>query len=456
MTTPVKPGPLALVVGCLAVVGVAVAFVAMSFVPVAEQAPKPKPRRPNILLIVVDDLGYGDLGCYGSRDIRTPHIDKLAQEGVRLTDCYAAAPVCSPTRAALITGRYPQRSGFEWVIRYTEKNRGLPASDASLPRLLKSAGYATGLFGKWHLGYKPEYGPNAHGFDEFFGFLAADVDYYAHTDANGDPGLYENTKPTAVKGYLTDHITERSRVFLKQHADEPFFLEVAYNAPHWPFQVPGKPEDVRTLKTYGPDVGTRDDYVKMVEHLDAGIGQLLTELDRLKLAKDTLVIFVDDNGGERLSDNGPLFHGKYSLWEGGIRVPCIVRQPGVIPAGSVCNQPVITMDLTASILATAGVNPPAGVTLDGEDVLPVLAGKKPVKERTFCWRLLRPGEMMGQWAVRRGKWKYMIDREMELLFDLDSDPGERRNLAFRHPEVVKSLRKAAIDWEQSLMPPIKK
>lgn len=451
MTAPVRFGLFAGLFG-LALVAGYLAFATGRGNPVAERVPEQPPKSPrtNVLVILVDDLGYGDLGCYGSRDIRTPSIDKLAKEGVRLTDCYAAAPVCTPTRAALITGRYPQRSGFEWVIRYTEKDRGLPASEASLPRLLKKAGYATGLFGKWHLGYRAEFGPNAHGFDDFFGFHAADLDYYAHTDAIGDPGLYENTKLTEAKGYLTDLITERSVAFLKKHTAEPFFLEVAYNAPHWPFQVPDKPNDVRNLKTYGPEVGKRADYVKMVEHLDTGIGKVLGELDRLDLAKNTLVIFVNDNGGERLSDNSPFFHSKYSLWEGGIRVPCIVRQPGLIPAGTTSAQPVITMDLTASILATAGVNPPLGVPLDGEDMLPILAGKKPVRERTFCWRLKRPEELVGQWAVRRGKWKYILDREMELLFDLEADPGERRTLAFQHPDLVQELRKAAISWQFDL------
>jgi arylsulfatase A-like enzyme len=421
----------------------------------ARTAAEEKPRRPNVLFILVDDLGYADLGCYGAKDIRTPHLDKLAKDGVRLTDCYAAAPVCSPTRAALITGRYPQRAGFEWVIRYTEKQRGLPAAAASLPKVLKKGGYATGLFGKWHLGYTPEFGPNAHGFDEFFGFLAADLDYYAHKDAIGDPGLYENTKLVEQKGYLTDLITDRSLAFLKKHAVEPFFLEVAYNAPHWPFQVPGKP-DVRDVRTYGPETGTRADYIKMVEHLDSSIGKILAELDRLGLTKGTLVIVTNDNGGERLSDNGPLFHGKYTLWEGGIRVPCIVRQPGVIPAGITSAQPVITMDLTATVLAAAGAAVPAGVTLDGEDVLPILIGTKPVRERTFCWRLQRPGEPEGQRAVRKGKWKYVLDREVELLFDLEADPGERKTLAVKHPDTVAELRKALADWEAKLPPLPKK
>ncbi len=407
-------------------------------------------KKPNVLLIVADDLGYGDLSCYGSREIRTPHLDQLAKGGARLTDAYSSAPVCSPTRASLITGRYPQRSGFEWVIDYNEKERGLAVSATSLPARMRKAGYASGLFGKWHLGYKEAFAPNAHGFDEFFGFLAADLDYYSHHDANGDPGLYENTKLIEAKGYLTDLITERSLAFLKKNAGRPFFLEVTYNAPHWPFQPPGKPTDIRTEKNYGPQTGTRADYVRMVEHLDLSIGKLLSELGKLGLEKDTLVVFVSDNGGERLSDNGPLFHGKYTLWEGGIRVPCLMRLPGMIPAGTISTQPIITMDLHATIVSAAGIAPPAGSPLDGEDVLPEVAGKKPVRERTFFWRLHRPGETFGQKAVRRGKWKYIRDRGVELLFDVDADKGERRNLAYRHPKTVQALRKAMADWETGL------
>jgi arylsulfatase A len=417
---------------------------------VSGQETKADRHRPNILLIVADDLGYGDLGCYGSKDIRTPRLDRLAEEGARLTDFYASAPVCSPTRASLITGRYPQRSGFEWVIRYTEKDRGLPAGPGSLPLLLKKAGYATGLQGKWHLGYREAFGPNAHGFDDFFGFLAADLDYYSHKDANGDAGLYANTKLVQSKGYLTDLITDRALDFLKRNADKPWFAEVAYNAPHWPFQTPGHPEDERTAKTYGPETGTRADYVRMVEHLDQAVGKLLDAVERSGRSKDTLVIFFSDNGGERLSSNGPLFHGKYSLWEGGIRVPCLVRWPEMIPARTVSSQPVIVMDLTASMLAAAGVAPPAEPALDGENVAPILAGKKPPLERTFCWRLPRPDDRHGQKAVRRGKWKYIVDREVELLFDLETDIGERRNLAYQHPDLVQDMRKALSEWESKL------
>jgi arylsulfatase A-like enzyme len=412
--------------------------------------PEPKGPRPNILLIVADDLGYGDFGCYGCRDIHTPAADRLAKEGVRLTDFYAS-PVCTPTRASLITGRYPQNFGFDWVIGYREKDRGLPAKGASLPALLKKEGYATALIGKWHLGYRDEFAPNAHGFDEFFGFLGADLDYYSHKDALGDPGLYHNTKLVEEKGYLTDLITEHSLEFLKK-TKQPFFLEVTYNAPHFPFQPPDKPEDVRNPRTHGPEIGTRADYVKMVERMEQGIGKLLDALDENHLTKETLVIYFSDNGGDRLADNGPLFHGKYTLWEGGVRVPCIMRWPSVLPAKQDSSQPAIVMDLTATMLAAAGATIPKDDELDGEDIVPLLTGKKPAEERTFFWRLPRPNDHFGQRAVRKGKWKYVYDRETDMLFDLEKDIGERHNVAIQFPDVVKKLRAELGDWEKKLPP----
>lgn len=416
-------------------------------------APEPA-KRPNVLFILVDDLGYADLGCYGARDIRTPNIDRLAREGVLLTDAYAAACVCTPTRVALMTGRYPQRTGFDWVIDYHERDRGLPTKETCLPRLMKQAGYATGMFGKWHLGYRPEYAPNAHGFDEFFGFLAADLDYYAHREARGEPGLYENTRLVVQEGYLTDLLTDRAAGYLRAHKSEPFFLYLAYNAPHYPFQRPGQPNDFRNGRTYGPSYGTRGDYIQMVEHLDLSIGRVLKELHTLGLDENTLVIFTNDNGGERLSNNGPLFHGKFTLWEGGIRVPFIARWPGNIPAQTTSRQPIITMDLTATLLKFAGVNPAAMPPLDGEDILPVLLGKEAPRERTFYWRIRLPGEPLGQKAVRRGQWKYVKDRRSDLLFNLEKDIGERNNLTLAQPKILAELQAALEDWDKK-MPPMK-
>ena len=403
---------------------------------------------PNVVLIVADDLGYGDLGCFGGKEIKTPHLDKLAQAGVRLTDAYAF-PVCSPTRAALMTGRYPYKTGFEWVILYREKDRGLAVEDSVLAKQMKAAGYATALYGKWHLGYQPKFSPNAHGFDDFFGFPGADLDYYSHKDALGDPGLYRNGKLVNQEGYLTDLITEKAEQFIAANAAKPFFLEVTYNAPHWPFQPPGKPDD-RTKANYGPETGTRADYIKIVERLDDGVGRILKSLDDRKLADNTLVIFFSDNGGERLSDNGPLFHGKYTLWEGGIRVPCIIRWPGKFDAGKESHQPIITMDITATILTAAGAKLPAN--LDGENMIDEIAGKKEIKPRNLFWRLPRPNSKFGQKASRYGNWKFIVDRDSELLFDLAKDIGERKNLAYQHPDVVKEIKAALTKWEATLPP----
>jgi arylsulfatase A-like enzyme len=414
--------------------------------PAAARADEPAGRkRPNVIVVLTDDMGYADLGCYGSKDIRTPHIDALAKQGARFTDFYSNGPVCTPTRAGLMTGRWQQRVGLEWAIYPGQKEPGLPASETSLARMLKGAGYRTALCGKWHLGYKKEFAPNAHGFDSFFGLLSGNVDHYSHKEINGELDWYEDTKPVEVKGYSTDLLTARAVEFIDRNAREPFFLYLAYNAVHWPFQAPDKPDDVRTRANWF--AGTRKDYARMVERVDAGVGKVLAALDRHGLGKDTLVILTNDNGGERLSDNGPLFHHKTTVWEGGIRVPCLVRWPGHVPAGRVVKEPAITMDLTATVLAACGVEPPKGRKLDGIDLMPVLKGAK-APERAFFWRVVRPERR--QWAARQGKWKYVRDGGFELLFDLTDDPGERKTLAYRHPERVAELREKLAAWEKEM------
>jgi arylsulfatase A-like enzyme len=435
----------------LVVIGAAVAVLGSAGPAAAEKSA----GRPNVLLIMVDDLGWGDLGCYGSQEVRTPHLDGLARRGVRLTDSYANGPVCTPTRAALLTGRWQQRAGLEWVIPPWQREPGLPTSEVSLPRMLKDAGYATGLVGKWHLGYQREHGPNAHGFDEFFGLLSGNVDHYTHKEFLGLADWYENTEPAPVEGYSTDLITNRALEFMDRHAanwaTKPFFLYVAYNAVHWPFQPPGKPEDVRDITNWFD--GTRKDYVAMVEAVDAGVGKLLAALDRHRLAEDTLVIFTSDNGGERLSDNGPFFHHKGTLWEGGLRVPGLLCWPGRLPKGEVSNQPAITMDLTATALAACGVSPPTGRALDGLDLRPLLCGQKTSVDRALCWRIDRKDRQ--QKAIRHGRWKYVHDGGVgffstDLLFDLQADPGERKNLAHRHPEKLADLKRRLADWEAEM------
>jgi arylsulfatase A-like enzyme len=409
--------------------------------------------RPNVVLILTDDVGYGDLGCFGATDVKTPHIDRLAREGVRLTDFYAA-PQCTPTRAALISGRYQQRVGLERALGSAGRSleAGLPATGHSLPQLLQNQGYATGLIGKWHLGYKPEFSPNAHGFETFFGFLSGYIDFYTHTRADGAPDLFVDGRPVQEEGYMTDLITARATRFIAERAGRPFFLEVAYNAAHWPFQPPDRPSRAPNNGRFqGPAdavPATRRDYVAMLERADDGVGQILATLDRLGLARDTLVIFTNDNGGEWLSRNAPLFHRKDTLWEGGIRVPTIFRWPARLPAGRTSGQAGITMDLTASILSAAGVSVPPAARPDGIDLLPILAGRAPVVERTLYWRINVP--LRQQRAVRSGDWKLLVDGDDQLLFDVRADLGERHDRAAERPDLVAKLLPRLTAWEKEV------
>ena len=411
--------------------------------------------RPNVVLIITDDVGYGDFGSYGARDIKTPNIDRLARQGVRLTDFYAA-PQCTPTRAALITGRYQQRSRMERALPNAGPalEQGLVATGRSLPQLLKDNGYATGLVGKWHLGFKPEFGPNAHGFDYFYGFLSGLIDFYTHTRSVDDaPDLYENTVAVTDSGYMTDLITARAVRFIEQSATRPFFLEIAYNAAHWPYQPPGhfaKAANNAAFQGAADSVpATRKDYAAMLEHADAGVGRVLGTLERLGLARNTLVIFTNDNGGEWLSNNAPLFHRKDTLWEGGIRVPAIFRWPGHLPAGKTSGQAGITMDLTATILAATGTPAPSGeFALEGVNLTPLLARDAAPVERTLFWRIAT--SIRQQRAVRKGNWKLLVDGDDLLLFDVRRDLGERRDLARERPDVVRELRGLLAAWEKNV------
>jgi arylsulfatase A len=445
----------------------AATFVA-SLVVVSLDAQRPNTEaaaRPNVVLIIADDLGYGDLGSYGASDVRTPNLDKLAREGVRLTDAYANGAVCTPTRAALMSGRYQQRVGIEWVLGGADRDRGLPVTGTSLPALLQKSGYATGLFGKWHLGFTPAFGPNAHGFDEFFGFLGGGVDYWTHRGGDGQPDLFENTTPVETPAYLTDEITRRSVNFINKHATRPFFVEVAYNAVHWPFQVhdrpPSEAERRAPVRLYqGPNdpvPATRQDYVKMLQRADEGVGEILAALSRHGVAGNTLVIFTSDNGGEWLSRNDPFFHHKATLWEGGIRVPLILRWPDRLRAGSTSAQVAITMDLSASILAATKVSVPSDFKGDGIDILPILRGESRNVDRQLFWRIAQPDRQ--QKAVRSGRWKLVVDGSGRgaaisdrLLFDLQDDPGERRDLAARHPDIIVRLTQLLADWEKEVGP----
>lgn len=414
--------------------------------------------RPNVVLIITDDMGYADIGPYGAKDIRTPHLDRLAREGTVFTAFYANGVLCTPTRAGLITGRYQQRYGVEDPLGNPTagERRGLVATGTSLPQLLKAHGYATALVGKWHLGYDAAMSPNAHGFDWFWGLKSGYHDYYRHTDGAGKPDLWENDTPIRADGYSTDLIANQAVSFIERHATEhatqPFFLDVAFNAPHWPFQRPGQAGDARDnarlLIPSDSAPGTRADYVTMVERMDRGVGNVLRALDRLGIARQTIVIFTNDNGGEWLSDNGPLFNRKYTVWEGGIRVPAIVRWPGRVPANVRTAQVGVTMDLTASVLAATGAPVPDSARLEGMNLFPVLSERRPPVPRTLFWRSTFDGRT--QRAVREGNWKYVRDANHDFVFDVVNDPGERHDLARRRPDIARRLRQKLLAWEQDV------
>ena len=433
---------------------VAVCLLALSH-PAAQAPPPAQPARadrPNVVLVITDDVGYGDLSSYGAPDLKTPNIDSLARDGVRLTDFYANGSTCSPTRTGLMTGRYQQRYLIEVPLGHgtgATIPRGLRADGKTLPQLMKNNGYATGLIGKWHLGYAPQETPNGHGFDYFFGFRSGLVDYYMHTDQGGNPDLFENDQPVQQDGYMTDLITARAVKFIEDHASGPFFLDVAYSAAHWPYQPPDKPskapDNARHVQPHEPNTSTRADYVAMLERADRGVGEILATLRKRGLDRNTIVIFTNDNGGEWLSRNAPLFNRKNTLWEGGIRVPALVRWPGRIPAGRVSPQVGITMDLTATILAVTGAQVPADAGFEGMNLMPILEGKSPVVERTLFWR--QTGNR-NQRAVRKGDWKLMLDGAgVVLLYDVRKDSGERNDLAAQRGDIAQQLRPLIAKWE---------
>jgi len=429
-------------------------FLLGSFLPLAASLFAASAPRPNVVFILADDLGYADLSCQGATDIRTPNIDRLAKEGVRLTDFYANGPVCSPTRCGLMTGRYQQHiGGLEWAIPPGKKHLGLPAGEKTIAAMLHEAGYVTALSGKWHLGYTADRAPNAHGFDRFFGLLSGNHDYFTHRENNGEPDLYLDDKPVVMEGYSTHLITRHALQFLDAIKDKPFFLYVAFNAPHFPFQGPEDAARQITLKEWAQ--GTRETYVKMVEAMDGGAGEILAALDRHGLTRKTLVVFASDNGGDRYSRNGPLAKGKGQLWEGGIRVPCLARWPGHIPSQKVCPQIGITMDWTATIAELAGAKPPKDRPFEGIDLLRILSGKSHVRERTLFWRRAGPDFVKTHRAARRGDWKLVEDTKgKSFLYNLAQDIGETNNLADAEPARVAKLRKLLDGWEAQMDPPL--
>ncbi|HNU88071.1 MAG TPA: sulfatase-like hydrolase/transferase [Ferruginibacter sp.] len=410
-------------------------------------------QRPNIIYIMADDLGYADLSCYGRTDYQTPHLDKLASQGVKFMNAYAAAALCTPTRTAFMTGRYPARTpvGLMEPLRWGHKDSlvGLTPDYTSVATLLKNSGYETFLVGKWHLGYDPKFSPNKNGFDYFFGFNAGGIDYVSHKNPRGRPDLYENEKAITREGYITDIWGEKAIEIIRQKHSKPFFLGVMFNAPHWPWQAPGDKPYPDTLNWHKG--GTQEKYAAMMKSLDDAVGRIMQAIDDEKMASNTLVIFTSDNGGEEFSDMGIYSGIKETLWEGGIREPAFIRWPGVIPANSVTQQVAVTMDWTATILAVAGAKPDPAFPLDGINILPVCTGKKKTGSRTLYWRLFQETKHK---AVREGDWKYLQTEKGEFLFNLLNDPGERNDLKEKNPALFLHLKDKYREWEKQVLPPV--
>jgi arylsulfatase A-like enzyme len=408
-------------------------------------------QRPNVLFILADDLGYGDLSCYGRPDYQTPVLDALARQGVKFMSAYAAAPVCTPTRCAFVTGRYPQRLdvGLHEPLTARDRDKGLPPGQPTIASLLKANDYDTALIGKWHLGWRPEFGPNRHGFDEFFGILSGADDYFTHR-SSGVEGidLWENLEPVQRVGYLTDLLSERAAAFITRRRTKPFYLSLHYTAPHSPWEGPEDEAIGHTSHGEGPmvDGGSLKIFASMMKSMDAGIGRVLQALRRARLERNTLVIFTSDNGGERYSYNWPFSFQKFYLWEGGIRVPAIVRWPGVIAGGLVTDQPVITMDWMATIMAVSGTRPDPAYPLDGEDVTAVCKGTRPPYDRTLFWRTQERA------AARAGHWKYLDESGTEGLFDLSVDPGEKNDVRRLHVDVFERIRAQYAEWNARMLP----
>ena len=438
--------------------------------------------KPNLVVIYTDDLGYGDLGCFGSDSISTPHLDALADSGMRFTDWYSNSPVCSPSRASLLTGRYPHKTGVSRVLAgqrakpggSKQSTPGLPPNETTIASLLRPHGYRTAIFGKWHLGVADECRPNAHGFDEFFGFLAGCVDYYSHIYYHGgwrgiNPvhDLWHNEREVWYNGrYFTELVTEKAVDFIERGSDQPFFLYLPYSAPHYPMHAPKSYVD--RYPDLPPD---RRIMAAMISALDDGVGAIIKALKAAGEYDNTMIFFSSDNGPSRetrnwLDGNEDLYYGgtagifrghKGSVYEAGIREPTIMSFPGRIPEGQVCHEVGAMFDVLPTFLEFAGIDPSDDLELDGRSVAKTVTEGAASPHQQLFWEYAA-----SQLAIRQGKWKLAVNgrddgkaglapRDPDLpehvnLADLESDPGERDNLVEQHPELASQLLADLRSW----------
>ena len=429
-------------------------------------------RRPNFVVFMTDDQGYGDLSCMGNTDFRTPNIDAVAEQGARFTNWYSGSPVCSPSRASLLTGRYPGNAGVRAILAGHRKATGLTAQVPTIAAAVKELGYQTAIVGKWHLGLLEQSRPNQNGFDYFYGFMAGCIDYYSHifywsmADGKTDPthDLWENDHEFYDNGkYFTEMVTDKAVEKIRQmnREEEPFFLYVAYNAPHYPMHAPRK-----YLDRFPELPADRRIMAAMLSAVDDGVGQIVDELKRQGILEDTVIFFQSDNGPSRESRNwmdgrGDPYYGgkpgglkghKFSLFEGGIRVPGIFCWPGHIPGGQVIDEPCAAMDVFPTLLTMAGGDP-SQYQLDGMDISDVLLHGAPSPHEELYW------EMEQQTAIRQGKYKLVLNGQLVesepaqapvFLSDLSVDPGETVNLAEKMPELTQELTRKATAWRAGI------
>ena len=430
--------------------------------------------RPNVIVFLTDDQGYGDLSCMGATDFHTPHLDRMANDGIRFTDWYSNSPVCSPSRAALLSGRYPGNAGIRVILRGHRSTPGLPESTTTLATMLGDAGYQTALSGKWHLGLTKESRPQSHGFDHSFGFFAGCIDYYSHIFYHGanqgglgqNPthDLWEDDEEVWRNGeYFTQMIANKAVEYIREMAarDEPFFLYVPFNAPHYPMHAPGEYMDRFDHLPWDRQV-----MAAMISVVDDSIGKIMNEVGRLGIADDTLSIFTSDNGPSRESRNwldgtlDPYYGGtsgqfkghKYSLFEGGIRLPGIMHWPGHITPGVVSDTPAASMDIVPTVLEAVGIES-SQYEIDGTSLLRHVTKNEGLSERPIFW------EIGDQTAIRRGKWKLVLNGQLvehadpvsEVhLSNLENDPGETTNLADAEPDITCELKRLAEDWRAAI------
>jgi arylsulfatase A-like enzyme len=405
---------------------------------------------PNIVVIMADDLGYGDLSCYNGW-INTPHIDSIAKEGILLTDFHSNGTICSPTRAALMTGRYQQRAGIPSVIAADLKHpahyRGLQLQETTIAEHFKRKGYACAIFGKWHLGYFPKYNPTHQGFDKFVGYVSGNIDFQSHVDQAGVFDWWHDLKPSNEAGYSTHLITSHAVEFIKDNKSRPFFLYVPHEAPHYPYQGPTDPPH-RTVDGDFNNRGTRTDtkeaYREMVSEMDKGVGEIMAALSDASILDNTIVIFCSDNGATTLGSNGALRGFKGTNFEGGHRVPCVIQWAGHIDAGNQSPQLMASMDFLPSLFGLAGLQLPRRIKLDGMDLSEIILNERDPIIRTMVWNGT---------TIRRGRWKYMAMQKglaVESLFDLTAEVDESINLITQYPRIAQSFRNELELWKKDM------